>query len=163
MASTQGVVCLQNVLVQGVSITCPVLTTECLTKNVAHNPSTRLFISLYYVIAIFILLRPFGARVFKQIEIKCDDFQQSLEVPPNTILCFCLLFLPYRCLFCLIILTLNLLPCNVQTCCVQEPNKSDPQKVAYDTLVCFFLSLNEELASRCGVTFGTYSFKVFNN
>ena len=37
MDSPQGMVCLQNDLVQGVSVTCFVLATECLTKNVAHN------------------------------------------------------------------------------------------------------------------------------
>ena len=37
MDSTQGVVCLQYVLVQGVNITCLVLATECFTKNVACN------------------------------------------------------------------------------------------------------------------------------
>ena len=120
------------------SITCPVLTTECLTQNVAHNPSTRLFISLYYVIAIIILLLLFGARIFKQIEIKCGDFWYSLELPPNTILCFCLLFLPHQCSFCLIILILKLLPCNEQTAMSRNPAQVIPKRWLMTHWFAFF-------------------------
>ena len=94
MDSTQGMVYLQDVLVQGVSVTCPVLAIEYLTKNVAHNPSTGLFISLYHLNAVFSLnlLLPFGVGVFKQMKIKHGRFQYSLELPPGTILFFCHVF-----------------------------------------------------------------------
>ena len=74
------------------NVTYLVLATECLTKNVAQNPSIGLFIPCIMLMQFFLNLTPtFRGWVFKQMEIKCRWFQYSLELSPGTVLCLCLL------------------------------------------------------------------------
>ena len=90
MNFTQGAVFLQNVLIYSVSITCLVLATECFTKYVAHTLSTSLFISC-------IILMQFLKSYF--LEIKCRQFQCSLELPSDTALCFSFLIFTHILVF----------------------------------------------------------------
>ena len=69
--STQGVVCLQNVLVCGVSVICSVLATECLTMDVAHDLLLVCSFPCVMSMSSFVLFPLFwGQRYFKQLEIK---------------------------------------------------------------------------------------------
>ena len=82
MDSKQGLVCLHNILVQAVSVTCLILATECLTENVACNSSASLLISLYHVNAFFFLLfLSFGVVIFNQMDIKCGHLSLYTGCP----------------------------------------------------------------------------------
>ena len=76
-STTQGVICLQNVLVQGERITCLVLATENLNKNVACNLSIVLFMPCIMLMQFFSYLQP----QFKQVKTKCGQFSVFTETP----------------------------------------------------------------------------------
>lgn len=75
----------------------PVLASECY-EECSLQSSTCLLISLNNrnAVVFFYLTTIFGVKVFKQMEIKQGDFSVEffflLEFPPDTFLCFCLLF-----------------------------------------------------------------------
>ena len=62
MDSTQGAVCLQNVLIYCVNAAFLVLTTKCLPKNVACNLQLVCSFPCIMLMYFFILLLPFGVR-----------------------------------------------------------------------------------------------------
>lgn len=86
MDSTQRVVSPQNVLVEGVNITCLILATKWLTKNVARNPSAGQFISWIMLMQFLSYSYMLGSGYFKKKEIKCRWLPYSLEFFPGTIL-----------------------------------------------------------------------------
>ena len=94
-------VCLQNVLVQGVSVTCLGLATEYLTKNVAHNLVNAGFFFLSYSNLL-------GSVYFKQMKIKHADF--SIHWHSFLVLFYVFCFIIFIHIFVLITYFLILMP-----------------------------------------------------
>ena len=102
MESTQGVICLQYVLVLGESLICFILATKCLTMDVAPNLQLVCSFScimvmqwvfffvwlvgllvLVFCFSLFVLsFSYFSVGYFQELEIKRGRFQYSLVLPP---------------------------------------------------------------------------------
>lgn len=77
MDRTQGVLYLQNILVFGVSMTCFILATKCLPKNVAHN--LQLVCLFPFIMLFYLIPTSWGSGYFKQLEIKLNRGDFSIH------------------------------------------------------------------------------------